>query len=501
MTGDIEEVVVMNPVVGRLARRLAAGLCLSLGLAGAAAAQTPDARGAREIEAAYAAYFSRAVVDKGIVSVAPDRDGYRVTWNLQHGVDLAEAPAGALAVEPLVYRLVPGAGGVWTLHSEHLPHLGFNFSTDTGHASGAVDFSGVALNGRYDPAGAEVLNATLSVAAVQAAFQVQDADRRSQAQLDEKGVTIELHARPGADGGFDVALAQATQDVKQKVSTPGSEPGDEQLNLDYEIGDATGGVTMAGLRVREIADLWKSSIARAANADSIAGLKPKLAAALPGFRDMSARAGIHDLAVELPGGGAKLKSLDERLGFTGLSAAGGLNFGVDIEDFELKSELAPTWSEALWPATLHLSLKATSDGWDQAARIALDDPHFGEAGSLSAPTQAAIASTLLAGHPKFIIEPGHLASPLVDVTFEGEAELAGGAPTARFKVSADGLDKLMSLLAELGKTDEDLQAAALSLSLLKGLAQTGDDGRLNWEIVADGDGQVLINGQAMPTDK
>ena len=491
----------MNVVVGPSARRLVAALGLGLACGGAASAQTVDARGAREIEAAYAAYFSRAVVDKGIVSVAPDRDGYRVTWNLQRGVDLAEAPAGALSVEPLVYRLIPGPGGVWTLHSEHLPHVGFNFSTETGHAGGALDFSGVVLKGRYDPGAAETLNATLSVAAVQAAFQAQDAERRSQAQLDEKGVSLEMRARPGADGGFDVALAQATEDIKQTATTPGSNPEDGQLNLAYEIGAASGGVTMTGLRAHEIGDVWKSSIARAASGESAASLKPKLAAALPGFHDMSAKAEIHDLAIDLPGGAGKLKSLNETLGFTGLAAAGGLNFGVDIEDFELKSALAPAWTEALWPASLHLSLKATSDGWDKAARLALDDPHFGEAGNLSAPTQAAIAATLLAGHPKFIVEPGHLASPLIDVTFEGEAALTDGAPTARFKVSAVSLDKLMSLLAELGKTDEDLEATTLALSVFKGLAQTGDDGRLNWEIVADGEGHMLVNGQLLPTDK
>ena len=121
------------------------------------------AEGARALEAAYAAYFSPAVVDRGIVSVVPDADAYRVTWRLQKVIDMAGGLDGSLTIEPLVYRLTPGPGGAWKLEGDHLPRVVFNVPTDKGRASGAMDFNGFEAEGLYDPAQTEFLHSTVGI--------------------------------------------------------------------------------------------------------------------------------------------------------------------------------------------------------------------------------------------------------------------------------------------------------------------------------------------------
>jgi hypothetical protein len=68
--------------------------------------------GAKEIEQGYIAYFSRAVVDKGIVTVTPRGEDYLVTWDLQRALELANPPQGALHIGPFSYTLTPRGDSV-----------------------------------------------------------------------------------------------------------------------------------------------------------------------------------------------------------------------------------------------------------------------------------------------------------------------------------------------------------------------------------------------------
>jgi len=142
-------------------------------------------------------------------------------------------------------------------------------------------------------------------------------------------------------------------------------------------------------------------------------------------------------------------------------------------------------------------VRLTGEDWDKAARIALDDPHFGESGDLSPETSDQITQVLLAGHPKIVLTPGHLKIPALDLAFEGEASVAAGAPTAHFNVSADSLDKTIALLEDFAKVQPEAQSALLGVTLLKGLATTGADGRLVWDIESSG-GAITVNGSPLP---
>jgi hypothetical protein len=162
--------------------------------------------------------------------------------------------------------------------------------------------------------------------------------------------------------------------------------------------------------------------------------------------------------------------------------------------------MAPSWTSQLNPLSLKLAVALTDRGVGEAARLALKDPQFGQSGDLSPETQAAINQAIKAGDPKILLLPGRLTTPILDLAFEGSARVDATTPSATFKISADSLDKTLALATELGQSSPDLQSGVLALSLVKGLARTGADGRLEWDVVIEGD-KVTVNGSPLPTGK
>jgi len=77
-------------------------------------------RAPESIEQDYAAFLTQAVIDTGIVTVAPDNDGYLVTWDLQKAADLGASRAPSDRTHELPCSF-PGPEALWTLRGDHLP--------------------------------------------------------------------------------------------------------------------------------------------------------------------------------------------------------------------------------------------------------------------------------------------------------------------------------------------------------------------------------------------
>jgi hypothetical protein len=235
-----------------------------------------------------------------------------------------------------------------------------------------------------------------------------------------------------------------------------------------------------------VAHAGKPAIANEINAHILA--------ALPFWNDVDAHADLRDVQFHTRAGEARMKRLGESFRLTGATHEGAGELGVEIEDLEVKSELTPPWFDAIWPASLSLSLNLSSGGWDDAARIALSDPGFGDKPDLSPAAAEQIQRALLAGHPKLTLAPGHLKLPMLDLTFEGQATVGADGAVAHFKASADSLDKTIAWLGDVGGGDPGAQGAALAAAYLRGLAKT-EEGRLEWQIDIAANGETTINGE------
>ncbi len=479
--------------------RLLRSALILIAAASPALASPATIEGARQFEDAYAAYFTRAAIDKGVISVTPDGDDYVVAWDLEKAMTLLGGDVGALRAARFSYRLTPTGDGAWRLLSDAFPTVTIDAPTDAGQTNGTVELRGFALHGAYNPAEAEFLRATLGADVIHAKFKVVDSQQTAETDVAETGVSGETRAKAAAEGaGVDFASAQHVASVTETIV--GTPTGGAPTALTYSIGDGVGEASLAGLRAREIGELWKYVVAHGDEATSGHEFGDKLRAALPLWKELKAGAKLTDFALKAPFGAAKIKTLNETFGLSGLTAPATAEFGVELAGLTIESPQAPAFAARLTPASLSFDLKFSGGGLDQAAEIAIDDPSFAGSGDLSPEAQDKIDAALIAGNPKLTLAPGRLTTPTLDLAYEGEASASGGAAHGRFLLSADGLDKALALLQDIAGTDPEAEAAALSLTFAKGLAKTGADGRLTWVVEFDG-AEVKVNGSPLPTGK
>ena len=121
-----------------------------------------------------------------------------------------------------------------------------------------------------------------------------------------------------------------------------------------------------------------------------------------------------------------------------------------------------------------------------------------DGGDLSDEAQAKIDAILANGRPTATIPPGHLVFPFVDIAFEGKAQFSPDSREAHFVVSVDSLDKTFDVVKSIAEAEPQAGVAVAGLALVKGLAKTGDNGRLTWAIDVSADGKVAVNGAPLP---
>jgi len=457
--------------------------------------------GAREIADGYAAYFGRAAVDQGVVTVAPDGDGYLVTWRLQTALDLAGAPKDAVRVAPFSYVLAPGDDGSWTANADAFPSLAFDVPTEKGRATGAVDFDGFRMKTVYDASGTAFLASLLTVDRISTKLRATEADREVEVDVALSGLSAETRAKASDGGdGVDLAIAESAKGLSETVVAASDAQG-PPIKSSYDVGAMNTGATLMGLRAREIGDFWRLIVAHAGDGQPPPDLKQRLYATLPLWSDLKVNADAREMTLQAPMGQASLKTLGETIALSGLTADGAAEFGINIDQLALASPLLPPWTTSLSPASLSFDLRVADKGLDQVARLALDDSDFVDHGKLSSEAESKIAAVLLAGQPKLALAPGRLTTPTLDLAYEGEVSGDASGPAARFTITADGLDKTIALLAEIAKSEPDMSSAVLGATYLKGLATTGPDGRLAWKVEASGAGGLVVNGTQLAPGK
>ncbi len=459
-----------------------------------------DASGAGAIEDAYAAYFSRAAIAKGIIAVKPDGDGFVVTWDLQKAFDAVDpASPSPVQIEPFGYHIKPEANGGWSWSGDALPKFTIDAKTENGPSKGAVAFEGVSVTGRFDPTSEPFLTNKITIGAMMGDIAETDPSGENHIKFLQKDMSAEARGQTDSAGGVDLGLVHAIGSISQIVTPPGADPGGD-LDIKFNSDGSGGGAAITHLRAREIGTLWRALVASANDGKAPDNLAELVMAALPLWNDMGGDVRLKDLRVASAVGSAGVVGFGEKLKLSGLTDEGRVEFGLEIDGLTIDSPIAPPWTAQLSPLSANLALALTDTGVGEAVRLALKDPKFGQSGDLAAETQAAINNAIKAGDPKILLLPGHLKTPVIDVAFEGSARVDANSPSAQMKLSVDSLDKLLDLATELGKADPEVQTGVLGLSLAKGLAKTDADGRLVWDIVMEGD-KVTVNGSPLPTGK
>jgi len=484
------------------------GLLLASLLAATPALADPASpEGAQELSRTAAAYFGKAAVDQGIIVIAPQGESYLATIDLQTAIDELKLPGGVMRLARWSLVLTPMADDAWKVAADGFPML--DIVAEDGSGGFSLTVNGFRFDGVFEPRLFAFLNSTANAQSVD--FKIRAPDRATGRSTDvavhQGAIATETKAVDVGGGAATIAIEQKIEGGHETVrATPkpnAGGPAVPPVEIVYDFGPSSSEGSLEGLRALALRDLWLFLVARADQADLEPAefqseLKAKVLTALPIWDKLTATLGLRDLTMETTGIKVALKNLSETVAMSGLTARGSLEFGVKVGDLSVNSALLPAWAEPLTPTAFDFDVKVSAAGLDQIVRLAIDDFDIRSKPPLPPASGEKIKALLISGEPKLTISPGHLTTGSLDLSFEGELALTPPKPTGRFKVMADGLDKIIAIVGKAAESDARLQKALLGATFLKGLAVAGPDGKLLWDIELGADGAVSVNGMPMP---
>jgi hypothetical protein len=472
-------------------------------MAGSAAEAEPATpQGAQEILDSYVAIFGRQIADQGIVTVDPHGDSYTITWHIHRALDLVHPAPAKFQMGDYSYDIAPGAEGAWRMTANAFPSIVFDTPTDNGRMAGKVDVTGMDIDSSYDPVQPVPFTSRSIFGDIVGDLRILNAGKVIPFRIEESGVQVDMK-QTTTDVGADLALHETVRTVVEKMSVPLETQPNAKLDLTFKVGASSVDGTIDQFRTEQALAAWRFLLAHKEepkNQESTAALKTILAAGLPGWRKMNVTTELSDLDFDMSLAKAHMKELRETIDLPGFTPVGAGGFGLKIDEFNMQSPLLPEGFESLLPLSLDFGIGMKLTGLDEIAKVALADPGFMFEKEISPEGRAKIAEIFKNGVPTFVLAPGYLRNPLVDIAYQGEVKVSpDNFLKGHVVVSADTLDKVMGFIKPFVVLSPEVAKAALAIGAAKGMAKTGPDGRLVWEIDMTGPPrQVTVNGVPLP---
>jgi hypothetical protein len=473
--------------------------------ASAARADPATPEGAKQMLDGYVAVFGREIADKGIVTVDPHGDAYKVIWHVSRALPVAPSPPSQFQMGDFAYEITPGSGGAWRMTADAFPSIVFDTPTDTGRMSGRINLTGMNIDSAYDPAQPVPFTSRSIIGDVLGDLRILEAGKVIPFRIEESGVQVDMK-QTKTDAGANLELHQTLRTIVERLSVPIETQPNARVDMTFKVGGATVDGTVDRFRTEQALAAWRFFLAHkdeAKNEASVAAVKTILAAGLPGWQKMNFTTELSDLAFDITLARAHVKALRETIDLPGFTEVATGGFGFKIDELNVRSPFLPEGFESLLPLSLSFDLGVKLTGLDQVAKIALADHDFMLEKEISPEGKATIAQILKNSEPTFTLAPGYLRLPLVDIAYQGEVKVSpDDFLKGHFVVSADTLDKILAFVRPFGVVSPDVAKAVLVIVAAKGMAKAGPDGRLNWDIEMTGPPrQLTINGAPIPLDK
>ena len=474
------------------------GLVLMLA-ARPALAESATSEGAKALVQSLTPYFGQSAFDRGLITVVPKGEAYELSFDLQRVVDGFGLPKGALQIEAYSLLAAPLADGTWKVSSNSVPKIDVQLPLPMGDLGVSVSSSGRAFEGIYDPTLAAFLSFMDKIQAIDVKMHAPEAEMAATIT----DADMRLQGQGLADGSLSGKLHETFRHMQETVkmnpaSKPGS-PASSPVSASYDIGPITYDGSIDSLRTRELRDLIAFFVAHQDRPEIVAHqdeLKDKIFSAFPLFKSTDAMVKVENITLDLPQGRIGIKSIVQSLHQTGLLAQAATEIGFTIDGLSVPSALVPSWAMPLVPTSLDVDFKFQLNDLDKIAHAALANMDLRPDHAPDPEKTMTLIGMAMGSEPKIILAPGHLSSPSLELYFRGEMTLMP-KPLGTLTLEAEGLDKALTRLQGAAKSNPDLQQAVLGLSVAKGLAKPGAQGRSVWIIVYGADGEVSINGQRM----
>lgn len=468
----------------------------SVALAGLASSQAmaepATEQGAKAIRDEITRYFGPKVIEKGILTIKPNGDGYDLTYDFSSTKLGLPADGAQFSFGPFTGHVKPEAGGKYVFE-QTTPSLDFTYkSGKAGPQSELVQrLKNCTGKGVFDPKAEQFADQSMSCES--AVFTMRSPIEDIDASIGK--IDFTMTGKVGEAGKSDLTMTGDLLDLVETVTVkdPANPAPPMVLRADriHETFAANGFSSqqfmqaLAYFAARKAGDNGKAAQEQA---------RAKLKAVLPLWKTLAAQIRYDNMTVGTPKGIIRIATVDTNLASNGLVTTGNVGLNLAMSGLTLPDGMMPDWAKTLVPEQATLNLKVTGLDLDAIAGKVI------EATTDTKPPQpdslkAVLLPLLLAGQPKLAFDQT-LAAPAYDVKGQGETSLLP-SQQGKATVSASNLDAIAGALGKAGAAGPGPQRAAMGIAFLKGLAKTGPDGRLTWDIDFDSLARkVTVNGQS-----
>lgn len=468
-----------------------------VGIAPPALAATPSASQpeADRLRGVFERYVGSPAPGGGNVTVTPEGNGYRASFDLKQMMHPFEDLGVTLEPATQSFVLAPNENGTWHVTSEAMPPVVMHLKDQViTMKTGTYKFEGT-----YDPN----LGLFVDQSMVQDGATI-DQEAPALTQHRRSGHTVlSQTAKPANDGRADADVHYGLSDVTAQMSlrppppkaSVAVEPSSPPVDISYALPSAAVDLHADRLNALSLLDLWAFFVAHP-NRDAITAgqedLRSLLKAALPivgGFKEAASAEG---LAVQTQVGEFKASKMAGSLELADLAGSGRVASMLSIDGLTLPGSTLPPWSTGLLPTAIDLHASVTGLHFDEAAREAVDGFDLKHDG-LTPAQKEKIGHFLWPGDGKVTLAPSRIASPLLEIKLQGEATI-GSVAAGHLSVTGIGLDKAIAALQPVVQTDESAAQVLAQFVAAKNLAKPNPDGSYLWAIEATADGTLTVNG-------
>ncbi|PWV97072.1 hypothetical protein [Phyllobacterium myrsinacearum] len=487
-----------------------------MALSAPAFAQTIDAKGADELANTLSKYVGKTALKNGILKVAPEADGYRITFSTDaflKAMPKQDLLKGSLGEYSILTK--PLADGTWNVTSGNMPSAAFEVSGPKGPESFQWSVDDGSWTGLFDPKIGTFSTSTFAYDAFKLSLKSAEQDIDASASA-AKG---QMLATAAASGGVDLNMTQSFANFNEtivtklpnldaasdegeaaKTETPKTETpaAGEPVKVTLRSSELGSVAEGKGLRNRELMDLWAFVIAhvdeKKLNKAGQDELKQKLKAALPLWDKLKGEYHFKDFAVETPLGNFAAQNISQETNLDGISKDGAYHYAMRTNGLKYPALPIPEWGVPFLPTDVELVIGTAGVDLDTVVKGAIDDMDLNREKVLSEEFEAATAAQFLVAPPKLVISKSLVRTADAELTVEGEMTFTGLKPASHTTWEMAGFDKVVERLNKAAETDAEIKNYITFVKLAKDFGTEVDGGRVRWVVDQKADGSVAING-------
>ncbi len=465
---------------------------LPLVFSGAAAFAEATDDGAAHLMGVFQTYLGTT---DGVVSVAVGGDAYTVTLDAAPLAALAAEAGGSATVSPVVLTLTDNGDGTWGVSQDQAMSAAFSIpgQMDMKEEIGSIKFEGV-----FDEALMTFSSASGEMSGITISEKITDPNA---GEVTVEGAivsgTFETTGAAGATGGVDGTYTMTVSGLTETFMTPAQ---DGMPAMPITVAAESMGQTgkMDGMRpdaiYKTLAWFVSHPTTDAKEADK-ASLKTILQEGIPFFGTMTGDMSAQKVMVTTPMGDVGIEAMTVTVDLNGIVADGKVREAISVSGLTLPAGVVPEWAAPILPQKVSLDFQVTDFDAAAAANVALGLFDLPAGTEPDAAFQANLLAALMPNKTVTIgINPGAVTGDGYELTYEGSM-VAGPempVPAGTAVITLAGIEKLQ---AALDAAPDDIKGQAMmGMGMAQGMAKTGADDELIWEIDASTPGSLSVNG-------